>query len=261
MRWNQRLRTAISTGMENSYLNNTFERIDAHWLDTHPDVKVIGSPTTGLDHIDLVLCQERGVKVVSLQGELSFLRSITSTAEHTWGLIIALSRCYRSAFDGVRRQGNRLSGKTLGIIGSRGRIGTQVAKYAKAFGMKIKKADKGDKLVGLLRESDVVTAHIPLQGNEGFWKLAHFKQMKPSAVFINTSRTRIVEDGALLSALRDGLIAGAAMDFTDDPELVQYAKTHDNLILTPHIGGNTVEDRAATDLFIQEKMQKALYGI
>lgn len=244
--------------MASSYLNNTFEKIDAQWLDAHQDVKVIGSPTTGLDHIDQAACQERGVKVVSLQGELSFLRTITSTAEHTWGLIIALSRGYRSAFDGVRRQGNRLSGKTLGIIGSRGRIGTQVAKYAKVFGMKVKKADKGDKLVSLLRESDVVTVHIPLQGNEGFFTLAHFKQMKPTSYFVNTSRTKVMKDGALFGALRDGLIAGAAVDFTDDPDLVQYAKTHDNLILTPHIGGNTTEDRKLTDDFILERMQQCL---
>ena len=244
--------------MENSLIIRNFETVDAAFLDAHPGLRVLGVPQTGLDNVDEALCAARGVKVVSLRGERSFLDTITSTAEHTWGLIIALMRGYRSAFDGVRRQGNRLSGKTLGIVGSKGRIGSQVAKYAKAFGMKVKKADKGDKLVGLLRESDVVTVHIPLQGNEAYWKLAHFKQMKPSAVFINTSRTRIVEDGALLSALRDGLIAGAAVDFTDDPDLVQYAKTHDNLILTPHIGGNTTEDRKLTDDFILERMQQCL---
>lgn len=240
------------------FLNTTFERIDAAWLAAHPGVKVIGSPTTGLDHIDLEACQAAGVKVVSLQGERRFLDTITSTAEHTMGLILSLARNYRTGLHGHRTLGHKLSGKTLGIVGNRGRIGKQMKRLGKAFGMKVIGCDKGGKILDLLRQSDIITIHIPLVGNEGWWKAIHFKLMKRSSYFINTSRTRIMEGGALAKALREGWIAGAALDFTDDPELVALAKTDQRLILTDHLGGNTEEDRALTDEFIQAKVNRCL---
>jgi len=241
--------------MENRLLLTNFDRVDAAWLDAHPTVRVLGAPMTGLDSIDLEECERRGVKVVSLQGERRFLKTITSTAEHTWGLITALSRGYKAAFRGERNIGFKLAGKTIGIVGCRGRIGTQIARMAKAFGMKIIGVEKSSwNWKKMLTESDVITLHIPLVGNEGLWKTKHFEYMKRSAFFVNTSRSGVVEREALFSALTDGKIKGAAVDFVDDPELVEYERTHDNLILTPHIGGFTFEDRKLTDLFIINKM-------
>lgn len=247
--------------MENdsrSVLLTNFDRVDAAWFDLHPTVKILGSPTTGLDHIDLQEAERRGVRVVSLQGEREFLNTVTSTAELTWGLILALHREFKRALfsTAYRQKGYKLAGKTLGIIGVEGRIGSQVKKIGEAFSMNILGVDKGCNIAELLAKSDVVTVHIPLQGNESFLKQKHFKAMKPSAFFVNTSRTGIMEKGALLTALEEGWIAGAALDFVDDPALSMYNKRYDNLIITNHLGGNTFEDRAATDVFIQDKMNK-----
>jgi len=241
-------------------LVKNFERIDATWLAAHPEVKVLAVPQTCPDNVDEVACEQAGVRVVTLQGERAFLDSITSTAEHTFGLILALARNYKAALCwGKRTEGHKLAGKTLGIVGIKGRIGQQMKRIAKGFGMKVIGTDKdGRGLLKLLKESDIVTVHISLAGNEGFWKLTHFKQMKRTAFFVNTSRTNIMEKGALLQALEEGLIAGASLDFVDDEELREYENSNDNLVLSPHIGGNTVEDRLLTDEFIINKAQKCL---
>ena len=110
----------------------------------------------------------------------------------------------------------------------------------------------------LLKESDIISIHIPLSGNEGFFTKDMFKQMKQSAFLINTSRDAVIEKGALLFTLEYNIIAGAAVDFIDDEELLNYSKTHANLILTPHLGGATVEDMSLTKEFIRRKMKKYL---
>ena len=87
-----------------------------------------------------------------------------------------------------------------------------------------------------------------------------FKQMKPTAYLINTSRSGIIERGALKYALENNIIAGAAVDFVDDPELIEYADKHTNLILTNHLGGATVEDMEATEQFIENKVREYING-
>ena len=113
----------------------------------------------------------------------------------------------------------------------------------------------------LFKEAHIVSLHIPLQGNEGFFTREMFSKMKKSAYFINTSRSKIVEDGALLWALKNGNIAGAAIDFIDDPKLLGYAKNNDNLILTNHLGGCTYEDMEKTQDFIAQKVAEYLKTI
>ena len=240
---------------------------------------------TGLDHIDLKECEKRGIKVISLQGETQFLREVTSTAEHTIGLMIALLRNYLVALSGpwLLRDayiGHKLKGKKICLIGGQGRIGTQVCKVVEALGMRpylfdivyeepfwlqwfgkiTGLEDEEDTLIDRLNDvlsrSDIVSIHIPLSGNEGFFTREMFEQMKNNAYFINTSRSKVVEDGALIYALKNKLIAGAAVDFTDDPELVKYAAESDNLILTNHIGGVTHEDWALTEKFIIKKIDE-----
>ena len=111
-------------------------------LDDYPDLRVIGCNATGTDHLPWREINERGIKVISLFGETEFLESITSTAEHCMGLIISLSRNYKTALNapyGERDSyiGHRLSGKTLGIIGGKGRISSQITKVAHSLGMKV----------------------------------------------------------------------------------------------------------------------------
>lgn len=228
------------------------DKIDKEFLDAHPDLKVIGAPTTGLDHIDLEECAKRNIKVMSLRGQQLFLKYITSTTEHTVGLIIALLRNYKTALNGPYQdreeyKGHTLSDKVLGIIGF-GRVGKQVKKAAVGLSMTVITHDLEEYyLQNLLEESDIVTLHIPLLGNEGYFTKDMFQLMKPNACLINTSRDKIIEKGALLWALENKIIAGAAVDFIEDGNLVEYARTHDNLILTNHLGGCTEEDMQKTE--------------
>lgn len=227
------------------------EKID---LNQFPNLKVLGCNCTGTDHLPWDEINKRGIKVISLKGNDLFLKGITSTAEHTFGLIIALLRNYKNAFNSMEDRenfkGHTLSDKVLGIIGY-GRIGKQVKKIAVGFSMTVITHDKGERyLENLLEESDIVSLHIPLEGNEGFFTKEHFKLMKPTAYLINTSRDAVIEKGALTWALQNNIIKGAAIDFTDDEELVEYTRSHNNLVLTNHIGGCTHEDREKTENFI-----------
>src|SRR3990167_4079712 len=261
------------------------ETVDKKWLDARPDLKVLGVCATGLDHIDLEECERRGIKVISLgiKGTRSvedeaFIATITSTAEHTIGLMIALLRKYKMAlnepyFERDYYKGHTLARKTLGIVGCLGRIGRQVARIARGFDMELMGYDVyglpddvvpyyrpgiQSSLTRLLSNADIITIHIPLSGNKGFFTKEMFSQMKPTAFFINTSRSDIVELGALLEALKNKWIAGAAVDFVYDPELVKYASNNDNLILTNHLGGATFEDQERTKNYIQNKVDNYL---
>ena len=234
-------------------------------LGKFPDVRVLGCNMTGIEHLPWAEINKRGIKVISLQGETKFLETITSTAEHTIGLMIALMRNYKDAFCPTiytrnDLQGHKLRGKTLGIIGY-GRVGKQVKRMAEGLGMKVltlDEEDSQDDLCDLLKKSDVISIHIPLFCNRGFFTKEMFNMMKPTAYLINTSRSVVVEKGALTDALKNNIISGAAVDFIEDFALVEYARTHDNLILTPHIGGNTFEDRKATENFIKSKVKHFL---
>jgi len=233
------------------------EKINLH---DFPKLKVIGCNMTSIEHLPLDDCKKKGIKVISLKGETEFLEGITSTAEHTIGLMIALMRNYKGAFVSIYRdrdefKGHTLKGKMLGIIGY-GRIGRQMKGIAIGLGMDIYAVDQRDQYQEILKQSDIVSLHIPLQDNEGFFTKEMFKQMKPTAYFINTSRSNIVEEGALLWALENKEIVGAAVDFVDDSELIEYAYKNDNLILTNHLGGNTFEDREKTEEFIENKVNE-----
>lgn len=226
-------------------------------------VTVIGCNATGTDHLPWDEINRRGIKVFSLKGEREFLDTVTSTAEHTFGLILALVRGYKSALNWPyppreSSVGHKLAGKVFGIIGGRGRIGTQVAELAKAFRMSVLTADRGNDTYPLLAMSDIVTLHIPLDGNEGYFNADMFNEMKRGAFLVNTSRPGVVDSVALLQALRAGTLAGAAVDFADDQELVNYARERANLVLTNHLGGATVEDMTLTEDFILKKVDDFL---
>jgi len=250
-----------------------FEEID---FAKYPDLEVVGYNTTGEDHIPWHELNKRSIRAITLKGETEFLQSITSTSEHTIGLMIALARNYKRAFRTLDREiGHRLSGKTLGIIGV-GRVGKQVINMTKGLGLycwgfdprggldkeltDLSLSGGGKVMMGSqieipLSNADYISLHIPLEGNEGFFTKEMFKQMKPTAYFINTSRAGVVEKGALLWALEHNEIAGAATDFIED-DLLTYKG--DNLLLTNHLGGNTIEDRKATEEFMTNKVKEYL---
>ena len=238
------------------------EKVDAEFLDKFPNLKVLGTNTTGNDHIDQDELKKRGIHFISLKGHAVFLKYITSTAEHTVGLIIALLRNYKIALNAPYQsreeyKGHTLYDKTITLIGGNGRVGSQVSNRLKAFGMTVYRVNKGE-LPQFTLKSHVVSLHIPLEGNEEFFTKQMFQEMLPYSYFINTSRSGVVESGALLWALKNNIIKGAAVDFTDDSELLEYAKTHNNLILTNHLGGCTVEDMQRTEDFITNAVNNYL---
>ncbi len=261
-------------------------RIDAEVMSAAPQLAVIVAHSTGLNHIDLVEAERRGIKIVSLKGEADFLKDIRATAELAVGLLLNVARHIPTAIahasqGGWNRdlfKGNELCGKTVGIVGY-GRLGRIVARYLMAFDMRVLTTDPyinasaiepGVSFVPideLLRESDVVSLHVNYSPETvGFFGREQFAAMKPGAWFINTARGELVDEAALLDALRSGHVAAAGLDVVcgERPDgmaehpLVAYAREHDNLIITPHIGGCTVESMEKTEVFLAQKLGLAL---
>lgn len=255
--------------------------IDRTLLKAATRLKVIVTATTGLDHIDLDAATEYGISVLSLKGQTEFLRSIVATAEHTWALLLTLTRRIPWAFQSVITgdwnrdlfKGRDLNKQRLGILGL-GRIGEKVARYGLAFGMKVFAYDPYtqmrlsdvlmcDDLDSLLAYSDVLCIHVPLNDETrhmiGVRELA---QLPHGALLINTARGAVIEEAALLDALDSGRLAGAALDVIEDERvsvseypLVIAAQTRNNLIITPHIAGATHEAMAATEIFMAEQLR------
>jgi D-3-phosphoglycerate dehydrogenase len=257
-------------------------QIDRKLIEAGRSLLAIVTATTSLDHIDVDYAQVHGIAILSLQGETKFLQSINATAEHTWALLLALVRRIipasldagignwnRDAF-----KGHELCGKHLGLVGL-GRIGKKVADYGQAFGMDVGAYDpftrewkegvwRASALPELLKWSDVLSLHVPLnsetRGLIGKDELALIPQ---NAVIINTSRGQLIDEKTLVEALENGRMAGGALDVIAherDAELrrksrlLSYAKTHDNLIITPHLGGATHESMAKTEIFMARKL-------
>jgi len=235
---------------------------------------LIASCTTGTDHIE-----NKEVPLISLKGETDFLSGIYATAEMTWSLILSLIRRIPFAFDDVKQgnwdreawQGSELRGKTLGIIGL-GRVGYQVMQIADAFGMRICFYDPKyiahteTPLEWVLQNSDIITVHVPLnESTKCMFGMEQFKLMKPTSFFINTSRALIVHDQSLYNALCDGQIAGAAIDVMEGyphkywEYFTEYAKQCNNLIITPHLGGQTKESREKTQVYLAQKIREWIY--
>lgn len=246
-------------------------RFDAAKMDRCPALRAIATNTTGVPHIDMETAESRGIQVFSLKDEQAFLDTITPTAEHAWGLLLALMRRTRQASQSVLAgQWNRrpfgasamLSRLSLGIIGY-GRLGRRVARYGRAFDMPVRFYDPvprtgepGVEAVASLEElvsgADAVSLHAPaIPATKGLISADIFRRFKPGSYFINTARAEIVDENALLEELESGHLAGAALDVLDgeftpgfdagNHPLVAYARKHDNLLITPHIGGSTLD--------------------
>lgn len=256
--------------------------IDAEVFAAAENLKIIACPTTGLNHIDLDAAQSANIKVLSLKNESEFLSNIPSTSELTWALLLNLMRNLTaatvSAANGnwFRDQflGKELKDKTIGIVGL-GRLGTIVAKYAHAFDMQVQCFDpylnfhpdwvvRQNDLKGLMSTSDIISLHVPLNNETA--KMIGSSQLdwcKANALLINTSRGEVICEQALLDALVTKKIGGAALDVLTDEvgqtsnfqsPLIDYAKKYKNLLISPHIGGATVEAMEKTEIFIAQKV-------
>jgi D-3-phosphoglycerate dehydrogenase len=235
-------------------------------------LKVVGRVGTGVDNIDSEFAKKRGIAILNTPEAPS-----DSVAELTVGLMLAIARRISSADRSMKDgrwakkelEGSLLNGKTLGLIGL-GNIGAKVAKIAKAFGMKIlvfKRTPPSQELLKmleaefvqlgeLLRRSDFVSVHVPLTTQTtsmiGEKELSF---MKKGAILVNTSRGGIVDENALLKALKSGRLGGAGLDvFCIEPsknlELIQLP----NVVCTPHIGAQTEEAQKAASVLLAEKI-------
>ncbi len=235
-------------------------------------------PATGTDHVEVRACEKYGVSLLCLKDEQKFLKKVRATSELSIGLMIALMRKIHLSNQHVKKggwnrdlfQGTELFEKTLGIVGL-GRLGRIVAEYGRAFGMDVIYYDpyvqdgdfrKVSKLEELARESDIASIHVKLnEETAGLISDDFFNAMRPHSVFINTSRGGIVDERALLSALENQRLAGAALDvLSGEPDVdgthpvIKYANENANILLTPHIGGNTVESFEKTEHYMVDKL-------
>ncbi len=273
-------------GGYDAYLASTSVPIDAVIIARAKRLRVIGSPATGTDHLDLAAIRAAGIACFDIAKEFDLLRSFTATSELTFALLLGLNRnlCAATAAalagDWARERftGFQLFGKTLGILGL-GRLGTISARIGRGFGMRVIAHDIRDvrlpdvEMVDfdtLFRLSDALTIHVHLRPetrhivNERALSL-----MKPSAILLNTSRGGLIDEAALLTALREKKIAGAGLDVIDgewmekiaEHPLVVYARNHDNLLICPHIGGATHESINGARIFMARKVADFLRGL
>ena len=244
-------------------------------------VRYILTPTTNPeDYIDITQAKKKKIKIFSLIGENKFLNKISATAEHTWLLILALSRNLISAshsvsslnWSPIKYKGIELQNKTIGIVGF-GRLGKKVANYAKSFGMNViffdknvtssKKYKKINSLSSLILKSDIVSIHATL--NKETYHMFNNKTLskfKKNTLLINTSRGEIIDSRSLVSFLKKKKIKGAALDLIENEvllekrknnPLIKYSRKNKNIIITPHLGGYTEESVKKTDPFILKK--------
>lgn len=224
-------------------------------LEKCENVKMLAVAFTGLDHVDLKYCEERGIKVQNCAGYAT-----TAVAELTFGLLLDLCRnigkCDTAARNGGTKAGLigfELEGRTMGIVGT-GAIGARVAKLAAAFGMDVIAYSRTPgKVAGvryvsleeLLAQADVVSLHVPLTDEtRGMIGAEELALMKETAVLVNTARGPVVDTKALADALNSGRIAGAAIDVFDaeppldaDEPLINAKNT----VVTPHVAFATDE--------------------
>ena len=241
------------------------DRIDGDLMDAvGPQLKIISNYAVGFDNIGVKAASDRGIVVTNTPSD----EVNEAVAEHTWALILALSRRIVEADEATRRGmykgwepdiflGINLIGKTLGIIGL-GRIGTMVARRAKGYNMTVlynkhspdPEAEKelGVKFISLddlLAISDVISLHVPLtEETRHMINSATLAKMKKGSFLINTARGPCVDEHALIESLKSGHLGGAALDVYDnEPNISPELVVMENVILTPHIASATKEAR------------------
>lgn len=240
-------------------------------------LKIIGMAGVGVDRIDVPVATKRGIIVANTPEE-----NMVSTAEHTIAMMLALSRNIPQAdaslkanlWDRERFIGNEIKEKTLGIIGL-GRIGIEVAKRAQHFEMNIivydpfisdqRAKELGIELKNLdtvLKNSDYITIHTPLtSGTRNLISDHQFAIMKKGVRIINCARGGIIDEDALIRAINDGRVSGAALDvFACEPPSGSPLLESDCVIVTPHLGASTIEAQTAVSVSIARQVLAALRG-
>ena len=254
-------------------------RLTNEMFEHSPQISIVSCATTGSDHIEREVLLERGGQVRTLREDPDLLMNLTPAAELSWALLMACARKIPSALSHVREglwdrelfPGVMVKGKQLGLVGC-GRIGGWMARYGRAFGANVVGYDPYQKILPegvekvsleqLFESSDFISVHVHLTPDtEKMISAELFGRAKPRAIFINTSRSGVCDEHALLDALTSGRLGGAGLDvLSGEPAIAgsplqAYACEHDNLIITPHCGGFSPD---AVNLVCARAMSKIL---
>ena len=259
------------------------DKIDSDVMDKLPSLKIISNIAVGYDNIDITAATQRGIMVTNTPGVLT-----ETTADLAFALLLGAARRIPEADQYTRagkfknwqlmqvHMGVDVYEKTLGIVGM-GAIGQAVAKRArKGFDMRVvyyslSKKERAEKEYGvefvefddLLAISDFISIHVPLTGKtKHMFSTQEFKKMKHTAILINTARGPVVDEAALVEAIKSGLIRGAALDvFEEEPSVhPELIKIEENLVLVPHIGSASIETRLRMAKMAAMNMVEGLKG-
>jgi glyoxylate reductase len=258
------------------------EKVDAELLDAAGDqLRIVANYAVGFDNIDVPECTRHGVLATNTPEVLT-----ETTADTAWSLLMAAARRVPEGDRFLRSRtpwiwgpemllGQDVHGKVLGIVGF-GRIGQAVARRGKGFGMPVLYYDvfrpssdveealdaEYRELDGLLAESDLVSIHVALtQETRHLFGPEQFRRMKPTAVLVNSSRGPVIDEGALVEALRAGELFAAGLDvFENEPEVHPGLLELDNAVVLPHLGSATVETRDAMGMLAIDNVVAALEG-
>ncbi len=252
-------------------------KVTADLLAAGERLRVVGRAGIGVDNVDIDAATERGILVINAP-----TANLLSATEHTFALMLALARNVSAADSDIKAGawnrkkwvGAEVQGKTLGVIGF-GRIGRQVARRAHAFDMEVVAYDpfldadfisRQDatpmELEALLAAADVITLHVPMTDEtRGLLSAERIAAMKPSALLVNCARGGVVDEPALLAALDEGRLAGAALDvFAQEPPTDWRLAQHPRVVATPHLGAQTREAQVRISTETAKMVVAALDG-
>ena len=258
-----------------SYLNKN----DVDWIFTNPNkqnfildgsilkgssIKGINTASTGMNHIDLDYCEENNIEVWSLKDDYELINDLPSTSELAFGLMMSLLRKIPSGFDHVKRGdwdyepfvGHQVKGKTIGVVGY-GRLGKIMCRLFDGWNVNLLGYDpnefvttaKGVPMDDLLNESDVVFLHVHVTDDtRGMVNEEFLSKMKKGSYLINTSRGELVDEDSIIKSIGEGHLNGYGTDVIADEfgeikksKLVEMSRFSDKIIITPHVGGMTIE--------------------
>ena len=256
------------------------DNIDEEVIRSEPRLRMIASYAVGYDNIDVKTATELGIPVSNTPGVLT-----DATAEMAWALLFSVSRRIVEGdrfsragrfkgWDPLLLLGQDISGKVLGVVGA-GRIGTAFALKSKGFNMKVlyvdnKRNEKLERELGaekvdlddLLKQSDFISLHVPLlSSTRHLISEKQLRMMKPNAILINTSRGPVIDEKALIKALKEKWIFGAGLDvYENEPEIPEELKELDNVVLQPHSASATVASRTGMAIIAAKNMIVGLRG-
>ncbi len=249
-------------------------RIDREFIQASPQIRICANYAVGFNNFDLAAATEAGVALTNTPGVLT-----DATADLAWALLFSAARRIVEADRFVREgrfqgwapklfPGADITGRTLGIVGA-GRIGTAMALRSRGFEMRVLYAGRKENpllnrelgarwvdLNTLLEQSDFISLHVPLtEETRGLIGEAELARMKPTALLINTARGPVIDEAALVQALRERRIAGAGLDvFEEEPKLAEGLTELDNVVVLPHIGSATHETRRRMAIMAAENL-------